>query len=72
MAQNSKVGDHVGWNSEAGLVRRTIKKKINSAIAFKGYTVRATKEEPQYSIKSDKTGHMASARAAAVRISISV
>src|ERR1051326_2051381 len=55
-----KVGDHVSWNSEAGRVRGTIKKKITSPIKFKNYTVRASKEEPQYLIKSDKTDHMRS------------
>jgi hypothetical protein len=46
MKKDFRVGDHVGWNSEAGHVRGTIKKKITSAIPFKGYTVRASKEEP--------------------------
>src|ERR1035438_7358356 len=59
MKKDFKVGDYVGWNSEAGHVRGTIKKKITSAITFKGYTVRASKEEPQYLIKSDKTDHLA-------------
>ena len=54
-----KIGDHVVWNSEAGYVRGTIKKKVTSATKFKTYTVRASKEEPQYLIKSDKTDHMA-------------
>ncbi len=55
MKPEFKVGDHVEWNSEAGRVRGTINKKITSAIKFKTYTVRASKEEPQYLIKSDKT-----------------
>ena len=59
MKHEFKVGDHVEWNSEAGLVRGTIKKKVTSAIKFKTYTVRASKEEPQYLIKSDKTDHLA-------------
>lgn len=59
MSHNFKVGDHVEWNSEAGRVRGTIKKKIVSEIAFKGYTVHASREEPQYLIKSDKTEHLA-------------
>jgi hypothetical protein len=67
MAQSFKVGDHVGWNSEAGRVRGTIKKKISSAITFKGYTVRASKEEPQYLIKSDKTDHMAMHKGSALK-----
>jgi hypothetical protein len=59
MKKDFKVGDHVGWNSEAGRVRGTIKKKITSVITFKGYTVHASKEEPQYLIKSDTTDHLA-------------
>jgi hypothetical protein len=54
-----KVGDHVSWNSEAGRVRGTITKVITSEIEFKGYTVHASKEEPQYQIRSDKTDHVA-------------
>ncbi len=67
MKQNFKVGDHVGWNSEAGRVRGTIQKKISSAITFKGYTVHASKEEPQYLIKSDKTDHMAMHKGSALK-----
>jgi hypothetical protein len=59
MTHDFKVGDHVEWNSEAGRVRGTIKKKVTSAITFKGYTVHASNEEPQYLIKSDKTEHLA-------------
>ena len=61
------VGDHVGWNSEAGHVRGTIKKKITSAIKFKSYTVRASTEEPQYLIKSDRTDHLAMHKGSALK-----
>ena len=67
MSHEFKVGDHVEWNSEAGRVRGTIKKKITSAIEFKTYTVRASKEEPQYLIKSDKTDHMAMHKGSALK-----
>lgn len=59
MTREIKVGDHVQWNSEAGQVRGTIKKKISSPMKFKTYTVRASKAEPQYVIKSDRTDHLA-------------
>ena len=59
MKNEFKVGDQVEWNSEAGRVRGTIKKKVTSAVKFKTYTVRASKEEPQYLIKSDTTDHLA-------------
>jgi len=67
MKHEFKVGDHVEWNSEAGHVRGTIKKKVTSATKFKTYTVRATEEEPQYLIKSDKTDHMAMHKGAALK-----
>lgn len=54
-----KRGDHVSWNSEAGRVQGTITKVITSEIEFKGYKVHASKDEPQYEIKSDKTDHIA-------------
>jgi Hypervirulence associated proteins TUDOR domain len=67
MKHEFKIGDHVEWNSEAGHVRGTIKNKVISAIKFKTYTVRASKEEPQYLIKSDKTDHMAMHKGSALK-----
>lgn len=59
MPKNFKRGDLVEWNSEVGRVRGKIKKKITSEVIFKGYTVHASKEDPQYLIKSIKTDHLA-------------
>lgn len=67
MTRDFNVRDHVEWNSEAGRVRGTIKKKITSPMTFKGYTVHASKEEPQYLIKSDKTDHMAMHKGSALK-----
>jgi hypothetical protein len=67
MARDFKVGDHVEWNSEAGRVRGTIRKKITAEIEFKGYTVHASEEEPQYLIESDKTGHLAMHKGSALK-----
>ena len=67
MKKAIEVGDHVSWNSEAGRVRGTIKKKITSAITFKGYTVRASKEDPQYLIKSETTDHLAMHKGGALK-----
>lgn len=67
MKQVFKIGDHVEWNSEAGMIKGTIKKKITSEIEFKGYTVHASKEEPQYLITSDKTDHLAMHKGSALK-----
>lgn len=56
-----KIGDHVSWNSEAGRVSGVIRRKISAPIQFKGYTVHASREEPQYLIESGKTDHLAMA-----------
>lgn len=62
-----KVGDHVSWNSEAGRVRGTITRVVTSEITFKGYTVHASEDEPQYEIRSDKTDHIAAHRGRVLR-----
>jgi hypothetical protein len=54
-----RVGDHVSWNSEAGRVSGHITRVVTSEIQFKGYTVHASEDEPQYEIKSDTTDHVA-------------
>ena len=59
MPKAFKRGDLVEWNSEAGRVRGVILKKVVSTVRFKGYLHHASKDEPQYIIKSDKTDHIA-------------
>jgi hypothetical protein len=59
MTADFKRGDHLEWISEAGRVRGTIQTKATREIPFKGYKRHASKEEPQYLIKSDKTGQLA-------------
>jgi len=58
-AKRFKRGDHVSWNSEAGRVRGKIARVVTSPTKFKGYTVRASRDEPQYEIASDTTDHIA-------------
>ena len=67
MTRSFKIGDHVEWNSEAGRVRGTIVKKVTSKTEFKGYVRHASKEEPQYQIKSDKTDHVAMHKGSALK-----
>jgi hypothetical protein len=62
-----KRGDHVSWNSEAGRVRGRIIRVVTSEIRFKGYTVHASRDEPQYEIRSDRTDHIAMHKGSALR-----
>ncbi|HET7057343.1 MAG TPA: DUF2945 domain-containing protein, partial [Nitrospiraceae bacterium] len=59
MPKTFQRGDHVEWNSEAGRVRGVIVKKAVSDVKVNGYIHHASKDEPQYFIKSDKTDHVA-------------
>ena len=66
MAKKFKVGDKVSWNSEAGHVSGTIIKIHTNDFDYKGYTHHATKEKPQYEIKSDKSDHIAAHKGSAL------
>jgi hypothetical protein len=61
-----KIGDHVSWNSEAGRVQGTIVKIHTRDFDYKGYTHHASKEDPQYEIRSDTTDHVAVHKASAL------
>jgi hypothetical protein len=67
MPRAFKIGDHVSWNSEAGRVSGFIRRKVRAPVEFKGHTVRASREEPQYLIESDKTDHLAMHKGSALR-----
>jgi hypothetical protein len=53
------TGDHVSWNSEAGRVTGRIVAVHERDFDYKGHRHRASKEDPQYEIESDKTDHVA-------------
>ena len=68
MAHRFKVGDHVSWNSEAGRVSGRITKIQQQDFDYKGHTRRASLDDPQYEIKSDKTDHIAAHKGQALRL----
>lgn len=53
------IGDHVRGNSEAGRVSGHVSKVHKQDFQYKGYTHHASREEPQYEIRSDKSEHIA-------------
>jgi hypothetical protein len=66
MAKKFKIGDHVSWNSEAGRVSGTIIAVHTRDFDYKGYVHHASADDPQYEIRSDKTGHIAAHRGSAL------
>jgi hypothetical protein len=67
MRRTFEAGDRVTWNSEAGRVSGTIVKVHTKDVDTKGYAHHASKEEPQYEIKSDKTEHIAMHKGTALK-----
>lgn len=59
MKRKFKIGDHVRWNSEAGHVSGRIIRVHTKDFDYKGHTHHASKDDPQYEIRSDKTEHVA-------------
>lgn len=51
-----RKGDNVEWRSHGNTVEGTVERKITSDTEAAGRTVRASEEEPQYQVRSDKTG----------------
>jgi len=59
MGGKFKIGDRVTWNSEAGHVSGTIIRVHTKDVDYKGHIHHASKDDPQYEIKSNKTDHIA-------------
>lgn len=67
MREKFEVGDHVTWNSEAGHVSGEIIRVHFKNVEYKGYIHHASKDEPQYEIRSSKTDHIAMHKGSALK-----
>ena len=56
MAKDLKPGDKVKWDTSQGETHGTVEKVVTSTTKVKGHTAKATKDEPQVVVKSDKSG----------------
>ncbi len=56
MANTIKTGDKVTWNSSQGTIKGTVEKKLTSPTQIKGHKVAASKDNPEYLVRSAKTG----------------
>ncbi len=57
MTEEFKKGDKVTWQSHGSTAEGTVQKKITSDTEAAGRTVRASQDEPQYLVRSDKSGN---------------
>ena len=56
MSKTLKPGTDVAWDTSQGETRGKVEKKVTSATRVKGHVAKATKDDPQYLVKSSKTG----------------
>ena len=54
--QEFRKGDRVEWQSHGSTAVGTVERKITSDTEEAGRTVRASKDEPQYLVRSEKSG----------------
>ena len=51
-----KQGDRVEWDSHGGTAVGTVERKITERTEAGGRTVAASEDEPQYLVRSEKSG----------------
>lgn len=56
MTKSFKAGDHVKWGTAQGETSGKVVKKETGTAKAGGHTAKASKDEPQYRVKSDKSG----------------
>ena len=66
MADRLTKGDEVKWNTPQGKTTGTVEKKLTSDTKIKGHEVKASKEDPRFVVKSDKSGDEAAHKADAL------
>lgn len=59
MADKFKPGDKVKWGTSQGQTEGTVEKKVTSETHVKGHVAKPTKEDPQFVVKSAKSGKTA-------------
>jgi hypothetical protein len=67
MTKELKKGDKVEWDTSQGKTHGTVEKKQTSETHIKGHKVAATKDNPEYIVKSDKTGAKAAHKPEALK-----
>lgn len=56
MKENLKKGDKVEWGTPQGKTSGKVEKKLTSKTKIKGHEVKASKANPEYLVKSERSG----------------
>jgi hypothetical protein len=67
MTQDFKRGDRVEWNFRGRTVRGTVRRRLVRRTEIGGQVVAASREDPRYVVRSEKSGKETTRRAQALR-----
>lgn len=67
MQTKPKAGDAVEWQTSQGETTGKVVRKVTKTAHVKGHVAKASEAEPQYELKSDKTGKTAIHKADALK-----
>jgi hypothetical protein len=56
MSTTLKKGDKVTWTSSQGKIEGKVERKVTKPMDIKGHHVAASPANPEYVVKSDRTG----------------
>jgi hypothetical protein len=56
MTETFKQGDRVSWNTSQGMTHGKVVEKLTSDTKIEDHQVRASDDDPQYLVESEKTG----------------
>lgn len=62
-----KKGDEVGWNTSQGRTHGTVTRKVTGEAQTGGHTAKALPAEPQFEVRSARTGRKAVHKAEALK-----
>lgn len=66
MADDFKRGDRVEWNFRGRMVAGRVRRRLTERTEIDGQVVAASREDPRYLVRSDKSGKETVRRAAAL------
>ena len=67
MAQDFKRGDRVQWNFRGVKVVGTVRRRLTSRMVINGRVVAASKDDPRYLVRSEKSGKETTRQGRALR-----
>lgn len=59
MADDLKQGDAVSWNTSQGRTTGKVERKLTAPTDIEGHHVAASDDNPEYLVRSDKSGKVA-------------